>query len=257
LPAIVGKDFAGRVSQLGAAATDFSVGQRVFGSVDPMDGRGSCAQTVAIGADLLAATPDSVSDEVAACLPVAGGTALQALCDIAQLAAGQSVLITGASGAVGSSAVQIAHSIGAHITGVCSSANIDYVRSIGAERTVDYRSTDWRSLGETYDVIFDAAGASSFSAAKRHLVRNGYYINTFPKPAMFITSRLARIVSGRHCVPFMLKTDAVLLQRLAKLAERGVLTPRIARTVRLDGVARAQRAMQDGVVHGKVCVAIG
>jgi NADPH:quinone reductase-like Zn-dependent oxidoreductase len=256
LPAITGKDFAGRISALGAEVKGFAVGQRVFGSINPLGGRGTCAQTLVIGTDLIAATPDAVSDETAACLPVASGTALQALLDIARLRSGQSLLVTGASGGVGSSAVQIARSIGARITGVCSTANLDYVRSIGAHEVIDYRTTDWRQPGAIYDVIFDAAGASTFGAARRQLSPTGWYVNTFPRPAMFLTAKLVGLVSRQHAVPFMLRTDARQLRDLAQLAATQVLQPRVARTIELEDVAGAQRDMREGKVHGKVCVRI-
>lgn len=256
LPAITGKDFAGRISALGAGVEGFSIGQRVFGSVNPLGGRGACAETLVVGTDLIAATPEAVSDETAACLPVASGTALQALVGIAHLRAGQSLLVTGASGGVGSSAVQIARSLGARITGVCSTANLEYVRGIGAHEVIDYRTTDWRRPGAVYDVIFDAAGASTFGAARRHLSPTGWYLNTFPRPAMFLTARLVGLVSRRHSVPFMLKTDARQLQELARLAAARVLQPRVARTVRLEDVAAVQRDLREGKVHGKVCVRI-
>lgn len=256
LPAITGKDFAGRVSALGSGVSGFSIGQRVFGSVNPMGGQGSCAETLAIGTDLLAATPEGVSDETAACLPVASGTALQALAHIAQLRSGQSLLVTGASGGVGSSAVQIARSLGARVTGICSTANVEYVRSIGAQQVIDYRTTDWRQSGAIYDVIFDAAGASSFFAARPHLSPTGWYLNTFPGASMFLTSPFVGLVSRQHSVPFMLRTDAALLQELARLAASKVLQPHIARAVRLEDVAAAQRDMKDGKVHGKICIRI-
>jgi NADPH:quinone reductase-like Zn-dependent oxidoreductase len=256
LPAITGKDFAGRVTAVGASVRGFSVGQRVFGSVNPMGGRGSCAETVVIGTNLVAAIPDALGDETAASLPVASGTALQALVSIAKLGRGQSVLVTGASGAVGSSGVQIARSLGARVTGVCGTANVDYVRSLGVEEVVDYSRADWRDLGGTFDVIFDAAGVSTFGAARRHLAASGYYLNTFPRPGMFVTSPLVNLLSRRHSVPFMLRTDAALLQELARLAAAGVLKPRIARTIGLEGVAQAQKEMREGKVHGKVCVRI-
>jgi NADPH:quinone reductase-like Zn-dependent oxidoreductase len=116
-PAITGKDFAGEITAIARDVHGYALGQRVFGSVDPMAGSGSCAEFVSISTDLIAPIPDSVSDEVAACLPVASGTALQVLTDIAHLRQGQSILITGASGSVGASAVQLARSIGACITG--------------------------------------------------------------------------------------------------------------------------------------------
>jgi len=187
---------------------------------------------------------------------VASGTAVQALKAIAQLRTGQSILITGASGAVGSSAVQIARSIGAHITGVCSTANVGYVRSMGADEVVDYRKADWRSLGKTFDVIFDAAGVSTFALARRHLSPTGFYINTFPHASMFLTSKIVGLTSRQHSVPFMLKTDAASLRELAQLAEQKILQPHIAKTIRLEDVASAQRQMQQGKIHGKICVRI-
>jgi len=254
LPAITGKDFAGRISALGTNVKGFEIGQRVFGSVNPMGGRGTCAQMLVIGTDLIAATPDAVSDETAACLPVASGTALQALVGIARLGSGQSLLVTGASGGVGSSAVQIARDIGARITGVCSTANVEYVRGIGAHDVIDYRTADWRQPGVVYDVILDAAGASTVGAARRHLSPTGWYVNTFPKPAMFLSAKLVGLFSRQHAVPFMLKTDVPQLQELARLAAAQVLQPRVARTIPLEDVAAAQRDMADGKVHGKVCV---
>jgi len=254
-PAITGKDFAGEITALGADVQGYKLGQRVFGSVDPLGGQGSCAQFVALSTDLIAPAPDALSD-VAASLPVASGTALQALADIAGLQRGQSILITGASGAVGASAVQLARSIGARITGVGGTANLDYVRSIGAERVIDYRIGDWQRLEERFDVIFDAAASASFSAASPRLTATGIYINTMPRPALYWAALVARASSRQRCVPFLLKTNADLLQRLARLAAERVIVPRIAEIIDLAGVAPAQRRMQEGKVHGKVCVRV-
>jgi NADPH:quinone reductase-like Zn-dependent oxidoreductase len=255
-PAITGKDFAGEITALGAEVSGYKLGQRVFGSVDPMGGQGSCAQFVAVSTDLIAPAPDALSDEIAASLPVASGTALQALSDIAGLQRGQSVLITGASGAVGASAVQFARSIGARVTGVCGAANMEYVRSIGAERVLDYNSEDWQQLGERFDVIFDAAAAATFPEAKPRLAAGGIYINTMPRPALYWAAAVARATSTQRCVPFLLKTDTALLQRLAQLAAERVIVPRIHEIVGLEQVASAQRRMQEGKVHGKVCVRV-
>jgi NADPH:quinone reductase-like Zn-dependent oxidoreductase len=255
-PAITGKDFAGEITALGAQVQGYKLGQRVFGSVDPMGGQGSCAQFVALSTDLIAPTPDALSDEMAASLPVASGTALQSLCDIAGLRAHQSILISGASGAVGASAVQIAGWIGARVTGVCGTANAAYVRSLGAERVIDYRTGDWLQLDERFDVIFDAAAAASFSRARPVLTAKGIYINTMPRPALYWAAALARATSGQRCVPFLLKTNGALLQRLAKLAAERVIVPHIQEIVGLAQVASAQRQMQLGKVHGKVCVRV-
>lgn len=255
-PAITGKDFAGEISALGAEVQGYKLGQRVFGSVDPLGGQGSCAQFVALSTDLIAPTPDSLSDELAASLPVASGTALQSLTDIARLQRGQSILITGASGAVGASAVQLARSLGARITGVCSTANIDYVHSIGAERVIDYKTDNWQQDDGRYDVIFDAAAAASFAEARPLLTAKGIYINTMPRAALYWAALLARLSSAQRCVPFMLKTDTALLQRLARLAAERVIVPHIQEIVDLTQVAPAQRRMRQGEVHGKVCVRV-
>lgn len=118
----------------------FSLNQRVFGSIEALSSHGSCAQFIAVPVNRIAPAPETLRDEVAASLPVASGTALQVLADIADLQPGQSVLIIGGSGAVGASAVQIGLSMGTRITAVCSGRNIGYVRSIGAERNIDYRA---------------------------------------------------------------------------------------------------------------------
>lgn len=255
-PAITGKDFAGVITALGADVEDYVVGQRVFGSVNPMEGQGSCAQFVALQTDLITATPSELSDEVAACLPVAAGTALQALADIARLNQGQSILISGASGAVGSAATQIACLLGAHVTGVCGTANIDYVLSLGAERVIDYKKGDWLALDRRFDVIFDAAAASSFAMARPRLNTRGIYINTLPRPALYWSALLARLGSRQRCVPFLLKMNSELLRRLARLAVDQTIVPHIQRTVSLAQVARAQHLMEQGQVHGKICVRV-
>ncbi len=256
LPAITGKDFAGEITAIGPGVKGYAVGDRVFGSVDPMGGRGSCAELVAISTDLVSKTPDGVSDESAACLPVASGTALQSLRQFAGLRAGQSVLITGASGAVGASGVQIAKHLGASVTGVCSTSNVEYVRSLGADDVVDYKNSDWKNTDKTYDVIFDAAAASSFGEARARLSERGWYITTVPRPASFVASAWARVTSKQRCVPFMLKTDAALLESLAKFAAQGVLTPRVATRVTLEGVADAHREMASGKLFGKAIVTV-
>lgn len=256
LPAITGKDFAGEISAVGSAVKGYAVGDRVFGSIDPMRGKGACAEFVAISTNLIARTPDGVSDERAACLPVASGTALQALRDIAGLRAGQSVLITGASGAVGASGVQIAKHLGAKVTGVCSTSNVEYVRSIGADAVVDYKSAEWSEVEARYDVVFDAAASSTFAIARKRLSEAGWYVNTVPRPAVFAAAAWARLTSKQRCSPFMLTTDAALLSALAELAQREVLVPRIARRVTLAEVPDAQRAMASGTLAGKVCVTL-
>lgn len=253
-PAITGKDFAGEVLTVGAKTRGFEPGQRVFGSIDPMRGKGSCAELIAITPDLLAPIPEGVSNEVAAALPVASGTALQALRDKGLLKAGQAVLVTGASGAVGSSAVQIAKSLGARVTGVCSTSNVEYVRSIGADAVIDYKREDWRAIDDRFDIVFDAAAFNTFADARPRMTERGVYINTTPRPATFAAQLWAALTSKQRCVPFVLTTDRALLDALAALAKSNILVPRIARRCALDEVAAAQRDMAAGKIAGKVSV---
>jgi NADPH:quinone reductase-like Zn-dependent oxidoreductase len=152
--------------------------------------------------------------------------------------------------------VQIANSLGARVTGVCGAANVEYVRALGADPVIDYRREDWAGRNARYDVIFDAAAMSTFSAARPHLALRGFYINTMPRAATIFAAFAAPLLTRQRCVPFMLKTDATLLARLGALAEQGILLPHIAEMVSLDQVAAAQARMESGRIHGKVCVRI-
>ncbi len=260
LPSGIGKDFAGVVTAIGTGVKGFAVGQRVFGSADALSGDGSCADALVIGTNRVALTPDAVSDEVAACLGVAAGSALQALTTIANLQTGQRLLVVGASGSVGAAGVQIARALGAHVTGVCGTSNVGYVKGIGADSVIDYKTTNWEQAqgdGESYDVILDTGGTHiAFAEARKRLSKTGFYIDTFPDGARFLNKLTTSLFSSQHCVPFMLKTDAALLQGLASWAAKGVLQPRVAQRIPLDNVPRALRQMEDGKVQGKVVVLV-
>jgi len=176
-PRGTGADFAGIVEQVGAGVRGFAPGDRVFGSLSPLQRQGSFAEVVVVRPDRIAAVPPRVSLESAAALPVAGGTAVQALTDDVRLRAGQRLLVTGAAGGVGATAVQYAKHLGARVTGVCSAGNADYVRTLGADAVVDYAMTDWtRGDGGHHDVILDAACASDFGRARRALAPDGVYL---------------------------------------------------------------------------------
>jgi NADPH:quinone reductase-like Zn-dependent oxidoreductase len=179
-PRTTGCDFAGVIAAVGAGVSTWREGDRVFGMLSPFGREGSCAERCTVRADRIAAIPDGVSFEAAACLPVAAGEAVQALADEAELAAGQRVLIVGAAGGVGHFAVQFARHAGAHVTGACGSGNLDFVkRDLGADEVVDYRATDLLTLGKRFDVVFDVAGVLDWRTASRHLlVRGGLYLAT-------------------------------------------------------------------------------
>jgi NADPH:quinone reductase-like Zn-dependent oxidoreductase len=255
-PAITGKDFSGVISAVGANVSHFNIGDRVMGSVDPMKGRGSCAEFVCLDTKLIAKSPSGVSNEIAAALPVSSGTALQALFSMAHISKGQRILISGASGSVGATAVQLAKHTGAFAVGFCSKANMEYVKSIGCNEVYDYKEINWAHLNQKFDVIFDAAGVGTFSALRKQLNETGFYMSPVPTAQMFVHSAISNLISKQQSVPVMLKTDAHLLQELLRLADENVVVPRIAKMVGLDGVAAAQKEMASGKVAGKVCVRV-
>ena len=193
-------------------------------------------------------------------LPVAGGTALQALSDDARLAVGQRAIITGAAGGVGHFAVQMAKRLGAHVVAVCSAGNATFVRRLGADEVIDYASDDFTRRADRFDVVFDAACASSFIAARRVLSEAGCYINTCGDTAAALGTAanaiIALLTSRQRAVPFALKNTPATWNRLGALVHDGVVRPHIERTVALEGVAEAQRAMESGHGRGKIVVRI-
>jgi NADPH:quinone reductase-like Zn-dependent oxidoreductase len=259
-PRTLGCDFAGEIVGVGGGAISHYVGQRVFGALHPFRRDGTLAEFAVAGVGRLAAMPDNVDFEQAAALPIAGGTAHQALVDDARLAAGQRVLITGAGGGVGHFAVQVAKHLGAHVVAVCSAANIGFVRGLGADEAVDYGRDDFTQRTDRFDVVFDAACASSFAAARAVLTENGCYLNTggdvTAVAGTMLGALVARVTSRHHAIPVALKSGAALWQRIAAQAQQGVLHAHIERTIALEDVADAQRAMETGHGRGKIVVRI-
>jgi NADPH:quinone reductase-like Zn-dependent oxidoreductase len=202
--------------------------------------------------------PDDLGFDQAAALPVAAGTALQAVVDEAQLDAGQRILITGAAGGVGHFAVQIAKHLGAHVVAVCGAANADFVRGLGADEIVDYARADFTRRADRFDVVFDAACVSSFTAARSVLAAAGCYINTGGDAAAVVGTALgaflARVSSRQRATAIVLASGSARWERLATLTQEGVLHAHIERAIALEGVADAQRAMETGHGRGKVLV---
>jgi len=259
-PRGLGTDFAGEIVGVGGGAMSRHVGERVFGSLMPFARQGALSEHVVVSADRVVPIPGNLSFDDVSTLPVAGGTALQALVDVARLAAGQRVLITGAAGGVGHFAVQLAKHLGARVVGACSAGNAAFVRSLGADEVIDYANDDFTRRADRFDVVFDAAGGSSFSAARRVLDETGCYINTCGSTAAAVgtaaSAIAARFTSRQRVVPFALKNVPATWQRLGALAQERVLRPHIERTIALDDVADAQRAMESGHGRGKVVVRI-
>jgi NADPH:quinone reductase-like Zn-dependent oxidoreductase len=255
---VPGLDLAGTVAQVGAAVTRFAPGDEVYGI-----GTGTFAEYAVAKEGKLAARPARLTPEQAATVPVSGITALQAVTDLAGVAAGQRVLVTGASGGVGSYAVQIAVAAGAEVTGVCSAAKADLVRSLGAAHVLDYASDDFTATPDRYDVIIDIAGNTALARLRRALTPTGTAVLVGGEDAGRLTgmSRQLRALVLSLFVPQRLtmrvpKERASDLERLSVLIEAGQVTPSVGATYPLEDAADAMRELVAGRVRGKVAIEI-
>lgn len=257
-PRGVGLDFAGEIVGIGGGATPRHVGERVFGSLVAFGREGACSEYVTVPYDRTLPLPDEIEDVQAAALPIACGTALQALTDDVQVVAKQRVLIIGAAGGVGHFAVQIAKHLGAHVVGVCSSRNVEFVQALGADEIVDYSKDDFTQREDRFDVVFDAACASSFAASKRALTESGCYINTSGDAASTIRTAaegvLARLTSRHRAIALRLKNGPPIWQRLLDLVRTGTVRAHLERVVSMEEVADAFRVMETGHGRGKIVV---
>jgi len=259
-PRGLGCDFAGEVVAIGGGATERHVGERVLGSLIPFARDGALAEFVVVAYDRILPIPDGIDDTTAAALPVSGGTALQGLIDEAGVVAGQRVLVNGAAGGVGHFAVQIAKHLGTHVVGVCSAANAEFVRSLGAIEAIDYTRDDFTKRSDRFDVVFDTAGTSSFDAAKKVLTEFGCYLNTSGTTGAAATTAvsavIARLTSRRRAIPLVLRNGPPMWIRLLQLVRSGAMRPHIERTIALDEVPAAQRDMETGHGRGKIVVRV-
>jgi NADPH:quinone reductase-like Zn-dependent oxidoreductase len=207
--------------------------------------------------------PDNLTFEQAASVPVAGFTALQGLRDRGQIQPGQKVLINGAAGGVGTFAVQIAKSYGAEVTGVCSTRNVAMVRSIGADRVIDYNQEDFTTSGQRYDLIFDSVGNHSLFALKRVLNPGGIYVAVggpdgrwIGPLAGLIKTRVLSLFVSQKLVMFMARGGKEALTVMRDLMESGKVTPVIDRRYRLSEVPEAIRYVEQGHARGKVVITL-
>jgi len=254
---IRGFDLAGHVEAVGRNVTRFKPADEVFGT-----GFGTFAEYVTTSEDRLAPKPRNLTFEKAAAIPVAGFTALQGLRDKARLQPGQRVLVYGAGGGVGTFTVQVAKALGAHVTAVTSTRNMDLVRSIGADEVIDYTKEDFTRRGQRYDVLYDIGANRSFTDCRRVLAKHGtIVIAGAPKGLWAILSRLlkAQLLSrfgGQRIVSFIAKGRPEDLVALKELAEAGKLSPVIDRRYPLSEVADAIRYVGTGSARGKVVISV-
>jgi len=253
---VLGVDVAGHVEAVGKNVTQFQPGDEVFGLC-----KGVFAEYVCGREDRLLRKPANLTFEQAAAVPVAALTALQGLRDRGQIEQGQEVLIVGASGGVGTFAVQIAKSFGADVTGVCSTTNLGLVRSIGADHVIDYTQEDFTQSGRRYDLIVDMAGTHSLSDCRRALTPRGTYVVVGAPSGRWLTGPdrlikalvLSPFVTHRM-VPFITSANKEDLVVLKELIEAGKVTPVIDRTYPLNEVPEAIRYLEEGHARGKVVI---
>jgi NADPH:quinone reductase-like Zn-dependent oxidoreductase len=255
---LVGIDFAGTVEAVGKDVTDLSPGDEVFGGQSGSLAEYVCAQKG------VATKPANLTFEEAAAVPVAALTALQALRDRGHVGPGARVLINAGSGGVGTFAVQIAKALGAEVTAVCSTKHIELVRSLGADRVVDYTREDFTRGGERYDLVLDIAGSRSWAACRRVLAPGGLVVvvggskkNRLLGPlAHIVRMKLAALRSRQKAVFFVAKVTRPDLVILRELIEAGKVTPVVERRYELSEVADVFRALGEGHLQGKLVVTV-
>ena len=259
---ILGGDMAGQVEAVGEDVTEFRPGDDVFALLE----QGGFAEYVSVPERLLARKPGNLSYEQAAAVPIAATTALLGLRDVARIEPGQKVLVNGASGGVGTFAVQIARALGARADAVCSLANADLARSTGADDVIDYTSQDFTRSGRRYDVLLDIAGSRPVFACRRVLAPRGTLVliggpaGRWLQPAghMFSALAMAPLVSQRIAMADTVSCTAKkqILMTLTTLIEDGKVTPVISRRYPLHDIREAVRYQEQGHAAGKVVVTI-
>jgi len=253
---VLGTDLAGRIEEVGSNTVQFQRGDEIFGLSLT---NGAFAEYLCVSESQLraASKPANISFEEAAAVPYAGYTALVCLRDLGQIQPGQKVLINGASGGVGTLAVQIAKSYEVDVTGVCSTRNLDMVRSIGADHVIDYTQEDFTQVDGRYDLIFDAVRKRSFSECKTALTPEGVYVTTAFSPSLMLQKQWVSMTGSQRCVPLpIMKPDKQLLLDLKELLESGQVEPVIDRNYKLSEIPEAIAYLGKGHARGKVVVTV-
>lgn len=250
---ILGWDVAGRVDAVGQKVTRFQPGDDVYGACS-----GTLAEFVSASEDNFALKPANLSFEESAAVPTAAITALKGLRDAGNVQPGQKVLINGASGGVGTFAVQIAKSFGAEVTGVCSSRNVEMVRSIGADHVIDYTKTDFAKSGQRYDLILDNVASRSFSDLRQALTPQGIVIPNSGHGGMsyVIKALLFSLFMRQHGSMFLASPNHKDLVTLKELIESGQITPVIDMVYPLGQTSAAIRYLEEEHARGKVVISI-
>ena len=251
LPATLGGDFAGVVADVGEGVDGFIEGEAVYGQASPLSGQGSFAQYTPVKATQLAAKPEIVGFSAAAALPLAGVSAYQALVDHMHLQKGQKILIHGGAGGIGSMATQLAKHLGAHVTATASSKDADFVKDLGADEVIDYKSQDFTKLVKDYDAVLDTVGGETNRKSYQVLKTGGVLVSMVAKPDEESVSKYGITYTAQFT-----RTTTDRLKAVAELVDNGAIKPQIDTVFPLDQAAEALEYLKMGNPKGKVIIRI-
>jgi len=254
-PMQLGYDFAGEVAAVGDRVTNFTEGQAVFGMLDIWQGR-TCAEYLAVSQNMLAGMPTVLTYTEAAAIPLTASTSLQALRDEADIKEGEHVGINGASGGVGTAAVQIAKLYGASVTAISSAVNHDFLTSLGADTCIDYHETDVAAGDLRFDIFFDVFGNQPFKRIKPVLARSGTWVSTVVKPHVFISQWVTRLFGRQKARQVIVKARHTDLALIRDWIEAGHLRPIVQDVFPLDKIREAHAQQETKHTRGKIVVTI-
>ena len=256
-PLILGFDFSGVVVEVGAEVKGRAVGDAVFGFLPYARSTrgGTFAEYVAVGADTVGTKPKKISHEEAAAAATSTVTALQSLRDKGKLAAGQTVLINGASGGVGSYAVQIAKAMGAKVVATASAAKAEHVKSLGADRVIDYKTTPLSQIEERFEVVFDVASNSSYGVCAALLKPSGTYVVLLPSAGLLV-GMVRALFSSKRCKMVAVGPVSTDLDQLAAWFDEGKLKAIVDTSYPLEEVPKALERQRAGDVRGKIAITV-
>lgn len=252
---ILGIDLAGEIESVGKNVKRFKEGDQVYGSSEPA--LGAHAEYICLPEDFaITQKPANLSYQEAAAMPVAATTALYFIRDQGNIQTGDRILINGASGAIGTFAVQLAKNYGAEVTGVCSTTNVEMVESLGADQVIDYTKEDFTKAGRVYDVVLDAVSKSSFSRSKNSLKKDGIYLVTLPSLTVLLQNAWTSMFSGKKVKNGTQPASIENLDFLRELAEAGFVKPVIDRIYPLEETAEAFKYVEKGHKKGNVVISM-
>jgi len=255
-PRVLGTELAGEVQQVGKEVTRFKTGDRVVASPGAAGG-GHAEYACLPEAGAMAVIPHSLSWEQAVAIPFGANTALYFLRDLGNIRAGQDLLIVGASGAIGSAGVQIGKHFGATVTGVCSGANVQLVKALGADSVIDYTREDFTKSGHTYDLIFDVVGATTFDRCQSSLKPNGVFLQNIMELSDIVRVLWTSITGGKKIKGGVAIGNMANMGLISGLAEAGTLRPVIDRSYPLERIGEAFKYVEQGHKKGNVVITVG